>query len=250
MNALRLATLLSVFTVVNVFAQQTDTASATNIPNNDVITAPSPHATTTSVTPSKAVTSSATNHSTASQFVPPLIGGFCTLCGVIIGFALNAWRDYWKEKKRIQKTLNQIREELRANLQMLPWKCKTLREIVDNLKAGKALPGEGVRFIRNFYAEHFAAMCPYLSEMERNSIHVIYEHLRVVDETISSYDSELSSLIPTAAGSASGQPMLASFSHTYRPKMEDLLKALSVTENLIRKHLDGKPEDVFRTPIT
>ena len=101
----------------------------------------------------------------AIQIAPTLIAGGFALLGVTIGFLLNAWRANGKEKRRIKRTTLQLREELRANLQMLPWKRDILERIVSNLRDGKVLPGDSVRFVRGFYTEHFAAMCPYLSEL-------------------------------------------------------------------------------------
>jgi hypothetical protein len=145
---------------------------------------------------------------TLVQVAPQLLGALIGLCGVAIGFGLNAWRDSYKDKKRIQRTANQIREELRANLAMLPDKRDVVQQIVTPLRHNEVLPGEGVHFMWGFYTEHFDEMSPHISELERNSLHVIYEYLRVVDETLSSYDSEIESVITTAQGTAAGASMI------------------------------------------
>jgi hypothetical protein len=228
MKAAILAMLLPLF-VCAVSAEETNAAVA-SIPNNTV--------------PAPTVTN------WAALIVPPLIAGFCTLCGVAFGVGWSAWRDDRKEKKRIQQTVDQIREELRANSQMLPLKRKVLEEIVAKLKMKQVLPGESVRFLRSFYAEHFAAMCPYLSERERNSLHVIYEHLRVVDETMCSYESEMKSVMLTSFDSPSRPHIVNAFTSLQLGKMEDLLGELSVTEHLMQKHLAGEPEAVFAVQAT
>ena len=177
----------------------------------------------------------------------PYVTGLFTLSGVAMGFLLNWWRDSRKEKSRIRNTVKQIREELRANLQMLPDKRKTIENIVNSLKQNKAIPAESVRFVRCFYAEHFAAMCPFFSELERNSLHVIYEHLRIVDETVQCYDAEATQIVRDARASRDSVSVFAAFAQTHYIKLNDLLNALTTVATLIQKHLAGTPEDVFHT---
>jgi len=239
MNALRVYVLLLAFGAASAFAQEAKAFAPTST-NQSVANA----------TTSALAVASSHDWITEEQIVPALIAGFFTLLGVALGLGWSAWQDNQKENKRIRRTVNQIREELRANLQMLPSKRDALNQIVANLKANRVLPGGGVEFLRSFYTEHFAAMCPYLSEKERNSLHVIYERLRVVDETMRSYESEMRSVMLSASASPTAPNIVAYFTRMQLGKMEDLLKELSVTEGLMRKHLAGEPEDVFHAQST
>ncbi len=170
------------------------------------------------------------------QIIAALIGVGATILGVILGFLLQEW----KEKRRVRRNLSQIKEELRANFHILNWKRPILKDMIEHLENGKVLPGESVRCLTAIYREHFASMSTHLPELDRNSIHVIHERLRILDESMSGYEAEVKALVGANPQAAKQIATL-----TILPKLKDLLASLSQTQELIKQHLNQKPEDVL-----
>jgi len=144
------------------------------------------------------------------------------------------WKD-WRHQRKIRK---QLLQELRANLSMLPEKRRNLEAMLDALKQTKLLSGESVRFCSIIYGSLYPSVCEHFSIKERNSLHVIYEYLRVVDSTMSKYCDHVMENLDSHN--------LQIFVRMYLIQFGDLLKALSDVEDLIKHHLSGTPTDVLK----
>jgi hypothetical protein len=113
--------------------------------------------------------------------------------------------------------------------------------VLEALAKGQVMPGESVPFCSTIYDNHLSTLSAHLSILERNSLHVIYSSLGIVDSTMK-----------TAVESV----MRAVDSETFkdvvgleRTKLQDLDKVMNVTEELIQKHLTKAPVDVLHLAI-
>ena len=159
------------------------------------------------------------------------------LIGVVLGVFLGAGYEEWKTRRNRKILKGALIEELRSNLQMVPQKKDIVEQIINQLNKGKLLPGSGARFIRIFYENHFPSIFPDLNVKERNSFHILYEYFRIVDWLLESYSERIVESM--------GTERVNEYVRLYLAMMEDILKLLNLTEELITKHLGGKPEDVL-----
>lgn len=168
-----------------------------------------------------------------------IIGAIIGLIGVVLGFCLNVGYQEWKVWKNRKKMKAGLLEELRANLYMIPQKRDILQKIILQLSRGRLLPGAGVRFLRVFYETNFSSIFPHLDIQERNSFHILYEYFRTIDWLLETYADRIVK--------AMGTEKVNDYITLYSAMMSDVLAVLNLTEELVKKHLEGKPEDVLYT---
>jgi hypothetical protein len=162
---------------------------------------------------------------------------FLGLVGVLIGFALGAGYQEFRERGKRKRLRRQLSEEVRANLYSIAQKKATLRSILVALRDRRILPGTSVPFCEIIYSHHYPAVAPYLSLKERNLLQVVYSTLRTVDDTMSQFEPAV-----TAAGAGDPQErVMIAYAH----KLADMLPALDEQELLMQSFLRGDPIDVF-----
>ena len=120
---------------------------------------------------------------------------------------------------------------------MVPQKRDIVEQIITQLNDNKLLPGSCVRFIKVFYKTYFPSIFPGLSVKERNSFHILYEYFRIVDWLLNNYSERIFESM--------GTERVDDYIKLYLAMMKDILNLLNLTEKLIAKHLEGKPEDVL-----
>jgi hypothetical protein len=159
------------------------------------------------------------------------------IIGVICGFLLGAFYQEFRERKTRKRLCAQLREELKANMYVIPQKKATIGSMLLALKERGILPGESVPFCDAIFAHHYPTVAPFLSQKERNILQVVYTTLATVDRTMAEFESAV-----TAAGSGDGEErVMIAFAH----RLEDLLKALDEQETLMKSFLANDPKDVF-----
>jgi len=159
------------------------------------------------------------------------------LIGVVLGFCLSAGYEQWKSWQNRKKMKAGLLEELRANLYMVSQKRDILEKIASQLSEGRLLPGASVRFLRVFYETHFSSIFPHLDVKERNSFHILYEYFRTIDWLLETYADRIVE--------AMGTEKVKDYVSLYSAMMSDALAVLNLAEELVKKHLEGKPEDVL-----
>ena len=159
------------------------------------------------------------------------------LIGVVLGFFLSVVYDEWKSRRKRKEIKEGLLEELRANLQMLPQKRDIVEQIIINLNEGLLLPGSSAHFLRLFYGNHFSFIFPELSVRERNSFHILYEYFITIDRVLDDYADRIVESMDT--------DKIDNYVRLYQVMMKDVLAVLNLSEKLIAKHLQGKPEDVL-----
>jgi hypothetical protein len=159
------------------------------------------------------------------------------LIGVVLGVCLVAGHEEWKSRRNRKILKEGLIEELRSNLQMVPQKRDIVNQIISQLNENELLPGSGARFIRVFYKTYFPSIFIDFSIKERNSFHILYEYFRIVDWLLENYSERILESM--------GTERINEYVRLYLAMMKDILILLNLTEKLITKHLEGKPEDVL-----
>jgi hypothetical protein len=159
------------------------------------------------------------------------------LIGVFVGFVLAFGGQELKEWLQRRAMRAALLAELKSNLHMLPQKRAIVRQIIENLSARRLLPGDSVRFSTAIYEAHYPTLSWRYSDLERNSLHVIYEYFRTVDSTLAGYSDHIAESLQSER--------LNDIIGIQKAKMTDIANLLGVAEGLISKHLAGGPADVL-----
>lgn len=163
--------------------------------------------------------------------------GIIGLLGVVLGFGLAVGYQEsraWFDRRAIRSSL---RTELRSNLYLLPQKADTIGKVLKTLDEGRLLSGESVSFSTAIYTQHYPGLSWRFSSEERNSFHVIYEYFRIIDRSLLDHSERI---LQHAEGK-----ILPDILTIQIAKMHDLQDLIEVTETLVQRHLDGRPEDVL-----
>ena len=120
---------------------------------------------------------------------------FWSLICVLFGFLLGEGCRYIRYRLRILKLKRIIKEELKSILAQIPQKKEIVNQIILELENKKILPGFSVGIINIGYNKHISELYKYLNINQRNCLHVIYEHLKVAEKTLFSFEQDLISSI-------------------------------------------------------
>lgn len=163
------------------------------------------------------------------------------IVGVVLGFVLGAFYQEWRDRSARKRLLQQLREEVKANIYMIPQKAATLRSMLAALKERHILPGEAVPFCDAIFSNHYPSIAPFLSQKERSILQVVYSTLGSVDKTMADFEPSV-----TNAGSIDAQERIMT---AFGSKLADLIDALNQQEKLMISFIDGRPIDVFHVDL-
>lgn len=159
------------------------------------------------------------------------------LAGVIVGFSLGEGSRYLRYRWEIYRDKRLVQQELRAVLSQIHQKDDILQQAIAKLRERQFLPTLSVRVITTGYGAVLSALYPHLSLIERNCLHVVYERLRVADETMESFEKDFLGAVR--------EKVLTDPWTAYADRLEDIRHSLSVVEQLAKSYLAGTPIDVF-----
>ena len=165
------------------------------------------------------------------------MNAFAGLLGVVIGFLLSQFGTSWREFLKGKEAKRLIADELNANIGVIAQKRQIVNKIINSLDQKRILPGESVSFMTKSYEFNVHAAYPYLSSLQRDSLHVIYERVNQADSFLSRFESEILKHLDLKLV---GDPY-EMFSH----RMNDILESMKVIEDLSKKYLSGNPVDVY-----
>jgi hypothetical protein len=159
------------------------------------------------------------------------------LAGVVLGFALSEAASALRYRLRICRLKKGLQAECQSLTAQIPLLIDILQKTIENLRQKRILPGPAVRAISTVYNSVLAELTPYLTPLERNLLHVVYEHLRVGDDTLAGYTDDL--LVALRDGTIDDPWQV------YIDRMTDLVENYTVTQELLQSYLRGQPIDVF-----
>lgn len=113
------------------------------------------------------------------------------ILGVIIGLLGGEVVRSVREILTERKLLYSLKEELKSNFFLIRQKQRMVKSIVNYLKDGKLLPGVSAQTMTIIYDNYYATISKKLNALERDNIHIIYEHLISADKFLNSYEERL-----------------------------------------------------------
>lgn len=114
-----------------------------------------------------------------SSFMGAFIGGLLALAGVVLANYLNNQNIKKTKDERINELKEIIEEELKSILAQIPDKRAIINQAIGHLSLEKNyLPLRSVSIITTGYRQNISEVHNYLTQKERNCLHVIYERLQ------------------------------------------------------------------------
>lgn len=159
-----------------------------------------------------------------------------------MGFGLNVIYSIVCHKLRIGRLKKAIREECKSLLGQIPQLIDIYNKSISNLNDDKILPGPAVRSISTVYHSNISEITPYLCVQDRNLLHVVFERLRVGDELLDSYASELSKTLK--------ENFIENPIEFYINKLRDQIESYEVVKKLLLSYINRKPIDVFKINLS
>ena len=158
------------------------------------------------------------------------------LLGVIIGFLLSVIYEIVKDKQSSKKKKNVIRNELNTNLGFIPQKIDHLENLKKSLEEKTILPSQNVHCTTYLYDIYIGDIGGQLSKNERESLHVIYESMKVVDKFL---DDVFVQFINLRMSEQLAEPF-----ETYIGMCDGLINRCNLIQDLIKEYLNGNPRKI------
>ena len=161
---------------------------------------------------------------------------FWALAGVALGFALSSLWEILRERLALRRKTKAIDAELKTNLGLIPQKIDHLANVQKALKAQAIVPGQNVHCATFLYDAHIGEVGYTLSQPSRESLHVIYESMKVIDRFL---DDLFSDFIQSKASGQIAHPFEA-----YASMCSQLIERARLVNDMISEHLKGHPRKV------
>jgi hypothetical protein len=120
---------------------------------------------------------------------------------------------------------------------MVPPKKDILLNAKRGVAQGLLAPMNSVHFSSVFHDLHLGTIYSGFSDLEAQSLHFIREHIRIIDAAMDSLLDDLKADLKSKEPAEVGQ--------FYAGLVGDLLSAMERLEDMLRKHLSGKPVAVI-----
>lgn len=163
--------------------------------------------------------------------------GLWSLLGVFVGFTLSEGWSSYKARRTAKSLRRELDQELRAILRMLPFKKSTLEQAQESLSSNQFLSTFSTHFPRVVYDQLILTCSDELNTKERDCLHILYEHLRSLDDHM----DDLESRYVAIKQSNSENSALQMASGTLR----DLMVNIGTCEKLTTSVLQKNPIAVF-----
>ena len=160
------------------------------------------------------------------------------LAGVAVGFGLGEGSRYVRYRWEITRNCKIVCTELHSVLAQLPQKRHILQQAIAHMNEQRIMPTRSVRMVGTGYYSVLEDLYPHLRAIERNCLHVIFEHLRVADELLDGLED---SLVRAIKDKVVPDPWAM-----FADRLEEILESYRVVEELAVSYLAKKPVDVFR----
>jgi hypothetical protein len=165
--------------------------------------------------------------------VSPWIG----LAGVALGFLLGEGSRYIRYKLDIHRNRKIIRSELQSVLAQIPLKRDILQQAIAHMENKQIMRTQSVHMVAVGYYSVLEDLYPHLTPMNRNCLHVIFEHLRVAEEVLDKFEESFTSAVKD---NIIDDPWKA-FSY----RLKEIMDTFNTVESLIQSYLSNKSIDVF-----
>jgi hypothetical protein len=165
-----------------------------------------------------------------------------TFFTLLLGAALGFGADEFKREVRLRRVKRRLKEDLRDNLHMIPQKADTVRRMIAALEHDRLVSGLSVSFLTASFFESFEEVANRFSRKERALLHVVYQYLQAIDETMKGVEVRLLGNL--------NAPHFAGLCRHSVGRLKDLLVLFGILERLINSFFSKQPEDVLHTDMT
>ena len=169
--------------------------------------------------------------------MPQISPEWAALFGVVLGFVLSEFSQYIRYQHRIGRLKTIVAEELKSIRCQIDQKLDILSQAQECLGKKRILPTRSVRTLTTGYASALHELYGHLSDQERNCLHVIHEYLRISDDTMDRFETDILTAIK--------EKIFADPYSAYADHFSDLQINYENAKKLIDSYLEGIPIDVF-----
>ena len=159
------------------------------------------------------------------------------LTGVVLGFGLSELSSFIKQKLHIGRRKRALVKECESIIAQIPQLRDIFVQCIGHLQQKALLPSPHVRAITVIYYSTLSELAPYLTNTELNLLHVAYERMRVGDEILESYDSDVRKDLLEGVITNPWKAVII--------EMKEQIESYRVVEELLKSFIEGKPKDVF-----
>ena len=160
-----------------------------------------------------------------------------SLIGVVVGFLLSEGTQWLKRRAERRELHTALFAELRSIVRMAPSKLDILSQAGNSFSAARLMPTESTHFPAQAYSRLISVAPDVLTPEASDCLHVLYESLRIVDETMDGLERRFNEIaeihsVGQAVGAATG-------------RIRDLESAIDTCQTLAQSVLDGTPINVY-----
>ena len=166
--------------------------------------------------------------------MPPWVIG---LIGVVVGFVLHQLTELLKARRFVRTLQEVLEDELNTNLFQLEQKMALVHHMHEVLGEEPWLPDTSIPFASTVFDQHFAALLPALSHLQRDNLRHIYAHCKRLDARLLAFEQ--------AYQEAWHHGMRVETTAAYGRTLADLLAHYRVVQDLIKAYLQGHPTDIY-----
>lgn len=170
--------------------------------------------------------------------MPQIYPEWAALVGVVLGFGLSELSQFIRYRHRICRLKTIVEEELKSIRCQIDQKLDILSKAQERLGKKQILSTRSVRALTTGYASALRELYGHLGDRERNCLHVIYEYLRVGDDTMDQFETDIMAAIK--------EEILPDPFSAYADRFRDLQTNYENAKRLIDSYLERRPIDVFQ----
>jgi hypothetical protein len=161
-----------------------------------------------------------------------------SLIGVFIGFLLSEGTQWLKIRFEQRGLHSAMTAELQSIVRMIPSKIDILVQARGHFANARLMPTTSTHFPNQIYWRLISSSPELVTTETRDCLHVLYERLRIIDESMDSLENRFNSI---AATHSTGQAVEATTG-----SVGDLTEALQTCRMLAQSVLDNKPINVYQ----
>lgn len=161
-----------------------------------------------------------------------------SLVGVFVGFLLSEGTQWIKRHTERRELHASLFAELQSIIRMTPSKLEILAQAEQSLRAGLIMPSVSTHFPAHAYSRVMSVAPDVLASEASDCLHVLYERLRIIDESMDAMESRFNEITKTHSV---GQAVDAAIG-----SIQDLEKAIGTCQILAQSILDGTPINVYQ----
>lgn len=161
-----------------------------------------------------------------------------TLIGVVAGFLLSEGKQYFSKRRYESELKAALREEISSIRRLIPSKIDLLNQAKKAYSQFGVLRTTSTRSPRTIYDTVLLSGASWLSATQRDFLHVLYERIRVIDESMDGLEADFHAV--------TGTHDVGTAINMTTSNIDSLLEALNTCRVLIDEYMGGHVPDVYK----